>query len=75
VSFALKSSCSECGRPRSAKTLPLLFSALVGLFLLVAMSILPFSVKSFGLSEALVDKVEVPLRRGDTALRFLLKRV
>jgi len=39
------------------------------------MSILPFSVKSFGLSEALVDKVEVPLRRGDTALRSLLEGV
>ena len=40
VSFAFKSSCSGCGRPRSANTLPLLFSALTSLVRLVAMSVL-----------------------------------
>ena len=32
-------------------------------------------MESFGLSQALVDKVNIPLRRGDTALRFLLESV
>jgi hypothetical protein len=36
------------------------------------MSILPFSVEPFGLSKPVVDEVKVPLRRGDTALRFFL---
>jgi len=39
------------------------------------MSILPFSVKSFGLGQALVDEVNIPLRRGDAGLRFLLESV
>jgi len=30
-------------------------------------------VKSFGLGETLVDEVNIPLRRGDAGLRFLLK--
>jgi hypothetical protein len=45
----------------------------MGLFLLVAMSIVPFSMESFGLSQTLADEVEVPFRGGDTALRFLLE--
>ncbi|MGA7287917.1 MAG: hypothetical protein WBX02_07470, partial [Terriglobales bacterium] len=45
------------GRPRSAKTLPLLFSTRIGLVLFVAISIFPSSVASFGLGEALMDKV------------------
>jgi len=32
-------------------------------------------MESFGLSQALVDEVEVSLRRGDAALRFLLESV
>jgi hypothetical protein len=39
------------------------------------MLIISSSVESFGLSEAVVDEVKVPLRRGDTALRFLLESV
>ena len=39
------------------------------------MSILPFSVESFGLSKPVVDEVKVPLRRCDAALRFLEKSV
>ena len=39
------------------------------------MSIHPFPVESFGLSQTTVDEVKVPLRCGDTALRFLLESV
>jgi hypothetical protein len=39
------------------------------------MSIVSFSVESFGLSQALVDEVEIAFRRGDAALRFLLESV
>jgi hypothetical protein len=39
------------------------------------MLIISSSVESFGLSQALVDKVEIPFRRGDAALRFLLESV
>ena len=36
------------------------------------MSIVSFPVESFGLSQALVDEVKVPLRRGDTAFRAVI---
>src|ERR1039458_10082598 len=39
------------------------------------MSILPFPVESLGLSEPVADEVMVPLRRGDTTLRFPLESV
>jgi hypothetical protein len=40
----------------------------MGLFFLVAMSILPFSVESFGLSKAAVDEVKVSLDEATTGL-------
>src|SRR2546422_396256 len=58
VSRAFRSSCSGWGRPRSAKTFPLLFSTLTGFLVLVVMLVLPFSVEPFGLSTA--ARVQLP---------------
>src|SRR5258707_1228871 len=75
VSVACKSSCSGWGRPRSAKTFPLLFSILTCLFVLAAMLVLPFSVNPFGVSQAATDEVHVLLRRSDAPFRFFLEGV
>src|SRR5437867_5867681 len=75
VSRAFRSSCAGWGRPRSAKTFPLLFSTLTGFLVLVVMLVLPFSVEPFGLSQAAVAEVKVFLGRGDPLLRFLLEGV
>src|ERR1017187_711408 len=61
--------------PRSAKTFPLLFSALMGFFVLVVMLVLPFFVETFGLSQAAVDEVNILLGCSDALLRFLLEGV
>ena len=52
------------GRPRSAKTFPLLFSARIG-FRVLATLVLPFSVEAFRLSQAVTDEVDVLLWGGD----------
>src|ERR1017187_6544518 len=58
--------------PRSAKTFPLLCSALMGLFVLVVMLVLPFFVEPFGLSQGAMDEGSV-LRR-HVADRIFLRR-
>src|SRR6266571_3184261 len=73
VSRAFRSSCSGWGRPRSAKTLPLLFSTFTGFLVLAVMLVLPFSVNPFGVSKTVTDEVHVLLRRGDAPFRFFLE--
>src|SRR5215469_8134943 len=69
VSLALRSSCSEFGRPRSVKTLPLLFSCVA--------TISPLSfylVQSFGRFQALANDLDIALGCRDTTLRIFPKR-
>src|SRR5215469_16724764 len=70
VSLALRSSCSEFGRPRSVKTLPLLFSCVA--------TISPLSfylVQSFGRFQALANDLDIALGCRDATLRFFPIRV
>src|ERR1700693_237120 len=75
VKRAFISSWSALGRPRSAKTLPLpsVTLALLVVFLLVFMFVLPFFVVSFRGCQPLVNQADVLLRGDDARLGFLLE--